>query len=80
MKHKEQKSMLSGSKVYVGEGQFERAFRQFRKKIEASGLLREINDRQAYTKPTTKRKQAKNAARKRWQKQLEKTKLPPKNY
>lgn len=72
--------MLSGSKVYVGEGQFERAFRQFRKKIEDSGLLREINDRQSYTKPTTKRKQAKNAARKRWQKQLEKNKLPPKNY
>lgn len=80
MKHKEHKSMLSGSKVYVADGQFEKAFRQFRKKIEESGLIREIQDRQAYTKPTTRRKQAKNAAIKRWEKQLAKNKLPDKNY
>lgn len=80
MKHKEHKSMLSGNIVYVPDGHFESAFRKFKKKIEASGLLRELNERQHYTKPTTRRKQLKNAAKKRWQRQLEKNQLPDKKF
>ena len=64
----------------VQDGHFEKAFRKFKKKVEASGILREIQERECYVKPTTVRKQAKNAARKRWLKELEKNKLPPKKF
>ena len=80
MKHKQFKPMLSGSSVVVNDGQFESAFRRFRRKIEDSGLLRELNERQSYTKPTTARKQSKNAAVKRWKRSLEKQNLPKRNY
>jgi len=69
-----------GSTVVVEDGKFEKALRQFKKKVEESGLLKEIKDRQQYVKPTTKRKMAKNAAKKRWQKKLAMQKLPEKLY
>ena len=59
-----------GLQVSVEDGKFEKAMRQFKKKVEESGLLKEIKDRQQFMKPTTKRKMAKNAAKKRWKKQL----------
>lgn len=80
MKHQQHKPQMSGSTVYVGEGQFESAFRKFRKKIEASGLLRDIQERQAYTKPTTRRKKARAAAKKRWQREQAKQQIPKRNY
>jgi small subunit ribosomal protein S21 len=69
-----------GSTIYVEEGRFEKALRQFKKKVEESGLLKEMRDRQQYEKPSVKRKLAKNAARKRWQKKLASQQLPPKHY
>jgi len=69
-----------GSTVVVEDGKFEKALRQFKKKVEESGLLKEVKDRQQYVKPTTKRKMAKNAAKKRWQKKLAMQKLPEKLY
>ena len=71
---------LSGNLVQVGDAPFEAAFRKFRKKIEDSGLLRDLRDREHYVKPTTVRKQKKAAAIKRWQREVAKTKLPPKMY
>ena len=73
---------VSGSYTTVPDGQFgfENAFRKFRKKVEASGLLREIQERQHFEKPTTVRKQKKNAAKKRWQRELTKTRMPKKLY
>ena len=64
----------------VQDGHFEKAFRKFKKKVEASGLLRELQERETYEKPTTIRKRAKSAARKRWLKEVSKSKLPPKLY
>jgi len=58
-----------GLKVTVRDGQFEKALRQFKRKVENSGILRELKEREYYVKPTTKRKLAKAAARKRWLKQ-----------
>lgn len=80
MKHREHKNRLSGTTVIVPDGQFESAFRKFRRKIEDSGLIRDIMERQHYEKPTTVRKQKKNAARKRWIKQLTKSKLPDRKF
>lgn len=71
---------FDGSKVDVQENQFEKAFRQFKKKILASNLLIELKERESYTKPTTQRKRAKSDARKRWLKKLEGNKLPKKLY
>jgi len=69
-----------GSTVIVEDGKFEKAMRQFKKKVEESGLLKEIKDRQQYTKPTTKRKMAKNAAKKRWKKKLAQQAMPERLY
>jgi small subunit ribosomal protein S21 len=71
---------LDGNTVHVGDQPFEVAFRKFRKKIETGGLLRELRDREHYVKPTTNRKQKKAAAIKRWEREVAKTKLPPKMY
>jgi len=78
MKKKKEKSF--GMTVVVDDGKFEKALRQFKKKVEESGLLKEVKDRQQFVKPTTKRKMAKNAAKKRWQKKLAMQKLPEKLY
>jgi small subunit ribosomal protein S21 len=64
----------------VEEGKFEKAFRQFKKNIEESGLLMDIRERQAYIKPTTKRKMAKSAAKKRWKKKLAQQSMPDRLY
>ena len=69
-----------GMSVVVEDGKFEKALRQFKKKVEDAGLLKEVKDRQQYTKPTTKRKMAKNAAKKRWQKKLAQQSMPEKLY
>ena len=66
--------------VIVEDGKFEKAMRLFKKKVDDSGLLKEVRDRMEYVKPTTKRKMARNAARKRWLKHLEQSKLPEKFY
>lgn len=70
-----------GLRVVVTENMsFEKALRLFKKKVDDSGLLKELRDREHYVKPKTARKMAKNAARKRWLKYLESQELPPKNY
>ena len=69
-----------GSTVVVEDGKFEKALRQFKKNIEESGLLMNIRERQAYIKPTTKRKMAKNAAKKRWKKKLAQQSMPDRLY
>ncbi len=70
-----------GSSVTVKDGEpVERALRRFKKKIQDSGLLQELRDREFYEKPTTARKRAKSAAKNRWQKELRKQQLPKKMY
>lgn len=69
-----------GLTVIVEDGKFEKAMRLFKKKVDETGLLKEVRDRQEYVKPTIRRKLAKNAAKKRWQKFLESQTLPEKNY
>jgi small subunit ribosomal protein S21 len=77
-RQKKQKSF--GLTVIVDDGKFEKAMRLFKKKCEEAGIVKEYRDRMEYVKPTTKRKMMKNAARKRWLKHLESSKLPEKNY
>lgn len=58
---------VPGLKVTVGDGErdFDRAFRTFNKKVQDSGLLRDLRDREFYEKPSIVRKRAKDIAVKR---------------
>lgn len=67
-------------RVEVADGKFEKAFRMFKKKIEDSGLLKELMKREFYLKPTAARKRKKAAAAKRWQKYVSSNKLPERKY
>jgi len=69
-----------GLKVIVGEGQFDRALRKFKKKVQEYGLLQELREKEFYEKPTSRRKKAKSQARKRWLKKLSDQSLPKKLY
>jgi small subunit ribosomal protein S21 len=71
---------LYGKTVIVKDGNVEKALRKFKKKIQDSGLLQELRDRETYEKPTTQRKRKKSAARNRWRKQLASQQLPKKLY
>ena len=66
--------------VVVKDDNVERALRKFKKKIQDSGLLVELKEKETYEKPTTKRKRKKSAAKNRWQKQLRSQQLPKKLY
>jgi small subunit ribosomal protein S21 len=71
---------LYGRSVLVQDGNYEKALRKFKKKINDSGLLNDLRDREFYEKPTTERKRKKSAAKNRWQKELIKQALPKKQF
>ena len=71
---------LYGKTVVVKDGGVEKALRKFKKKVQDSGLLQELRDRETYEKPTTRRKRKKSAAKNRWRKQLAAQQLPKKLY
>ena len=56
------------------------ALKRFKKKVEDSGVLDELRDREHFIKPTTARKKAKAAAKARWNKKLKENELPKKMY
>ena len=68
------------TKVFVKDDNVERALRKFKKKINESGLLQNIRDREQYEKPTTERKRKKAAAKNRWRKKVESQKLPVRQF
>ena len=58
---------------------FERKMRVFRRKVQRSGVLEEVKNRQHYIKPTTRKRNALNAAKRReWRRMMEDT-LPTRN-
>ena len=70
-----------GTIVFVGvDGSVEKALRKFKKKIQASGLLDDLREREHYIKPTTARKLRAGAAKSRWRKKLREQELPKKLY
>jgi small subunit ribosomal protein S21 len=71
---------LHGRSVIVGDGNVEKALRKFKKKIQNSGLLLELRERETYVKPTTRRKIKKGQAKSRWKKHLRSQQLPPRQY
>ena len=66
-------------KVTVKEGEnITSALRRFKKKTKEMGLINELREREAYTKPTTARKKAKASAIARWRKKEAANRLPTK--
>jgi small subunit ribosomal protein S21 len=63
------RDLVPGLKVTnIGDGprDFERALRTWSKKVQDSGLLRDLKERECYEKPSVIRKREKAIARKRW--------------
>ena len=50
---------------------FNRALRTFSKKVQDSGILKEVKERSEYEKPSIRRQRMIKQARKRWEKQVE---------
>lgn len=72
---------IKGKTVVLKEGEnINQALRRFKKKVDESGLLEDLRNREAYIKPTTRRKKAASAAKARWQKKLKDQQLPQKLY
>jgi small subunit ribosomal protein S21 len=71
---------LFGRTVFIADGNVEKALRKFKKKVQDSGLMLELRERESYEKPTTARKRRRAAAVNRWHKELARQKLPPKLY
>ena len=68
------------TKVFVKDGQYERALRKFKKKINENGLLQQVRDNEFFEKPTTAKKRKKAVAANRWRKQVEAQKLPKRSF
>lgn len=62
---------LRGITVEVRGDDFGRALRTWSKKVQDSGLLKEVKDRMAYEKPAVERQRMRKQARKRWERTVE---------
>jgi small subunit ribosomal protein S21 len=74
-------NIIKGTTVYLREGDdINRALRKFKNKVEESGKLKDLKDREFYEKPTTARKRKAGAAKARYRKQLERDQLPKRYF
>jgi len=60
-----------GLKVEVKNGDVNGALRKFKRKVQDSGILQDVKDRQEYIQPSQVRKKKNAAARSRWLKQTQ---------
>jgi len=67
-------------KIFVHDNNVDKALRKFKKKVNDNGLLKELQERQSYVKPSVRRKLAKSQAQKRWNKYLRDQSLPKKEF
>lgn len=78
---KDHSNKLFGRTVVAKENEnINQILRRFKKKVDDSGLLEELRNRESYTKPTTLRKKAEAAAKARWKKKLRDQQLPKRMY
>jgi small subunit ribosomal protein S21 len=72
---------LFGRTVVLKENEnINQALRRLKRKVDDSGVLETLRDKEHYIKPTTARKKAKAAAKARWRKQLREQQLPKKLF
>ena len=70
--HQKDGTSLRGMYVEVRNNDISRAMRKLKKMVSNENILREVREKEAFEKPSLKRKKAKAAARKRWQKEQQK--------
>lgn len=59
---------------------FDKQLRNFRRKVSNDGVLEEVRERQYYIKPTTRRRNALNAAKRReWRRRMDEELITRKN-
>lgn len=73
---KEEDFKLRGRSVTVRNDDFNSAFRKFKKKVQNSGILQDLKEREFYVKNSDRRKKAKAAARARWLKKSRELNTP----
>ena len=61
---------LKGTSVIVRDD-FSKSLRTFTKKVQETGILKEVRDRMSYEPPSVRKQRMKKQARKRWEKQVE---------
>jgi small subunit ribosomal protein S21 len=69
-----------GNRVYVVNDNVDQALRKFKKRVNDSGLLKDLQAREAYEKPSITRKIKAKAARNRWRRKLSSDTIPKKLY
>jgi small subunit ribosomal protein S21 len=74
------KPQIVGNKVFVRDDNIEKAIRKFKKKVNDSGIMQTLKEKEFYQKPTTIRKRAKSAAINRWHKKIADQQLPKKLF
>ena len=70
--YKLQDPIVKGTHVEVRNNDIARAMRKLKKILNNEGVLQEVRDREAFEKPSIKKKKEKAAARKRWIRKQEK--------
>lgn len=65
------RSMIKGLSVTVQDGRFDKAFGQFNRAVQDSGILKEIKDRMYFESNPAKKQRRLKMAKKRWQKKME---------
>ncbi len=60
-----------GIVVEVRNDDFSRALRTWSKKVQDTGLLKEVKERMAYEKPAVRKQRMVKQARKRWERAVE---------
>jgi ribosomal protein S21 len=60
-----------GLTVEIRGDDFGRALRTWSKKVQDTGILKEVKDRMAYEKPAVAKQRMKKQARKRWERTVE---------
>ena len=71
---KNQQETPQGLTVTVRNGDFNKALRIFKKKVQQAGVLQELRERTHYVKPSEKRAKAKAAGIARWKKKQKQNK------
>lgn len=70
-----------GRKVILRDDEdVNRALRKFKRKVDDSNILEDLRKKEFFEKPTAERKRRHGAAVNRYQKKLEKERLPKKLY
>jgi small subunit ribosomal protein S21 len=67
--------IVKGTHVEVRNNDVSRAMRKLKKILNNEGVLQELRDREAFEKPSITKKKQRAAARKRWLRKLDKSKL-----